>query len=223
MQKNDDLQRDVHDAIKWEPILNASEIGVSARDGVVTLTGTVDSYAKKFEAENAAKSIAGVRAVVEKIKVGDTYQRDDNDIADEIVDAFESNWEIPNEKVRVKVENGWVMLTGELQWNYQKEAVNITVKNILGVKGVINHIKVDFGAQDEIEKKKDIERAFARNWSINNENIEVEILGNNVVLRGTVYSWYQKDEAGRIAWNTQGIRAVNNELVILHTSSVVED
>jgi osmotically-inducible protein OsmY len=223
MQKNEDLQQEVHDAIKWEPILNASEIGVSARDGVVTLTGTVDSYAKKFEAENAAKSIAGVRAVVEKIKVGDTYQRDDNDIADEILDAFESNWEIPNEKVRVKVENGWVMLTGELQWNYQKEAVNVTVKNIFGVKGVINHIKVDFGVQDEIEKKRDIERAFARTWSINNENIEVEILGNDVVLRGTVYSWYQKDEAARIAWNTQGIRSVNNELVILQTSSVLED
>lgn len=223
MQKNEDLQQEVHDAIKWEPILNASEIRVSAKDGVVTLTGTVDSYAKKFEAENAAKSIAGVRAVVEKIKVGDTYRRDDNDIADEIVNVFESNWEIPNEKVRVKVENGWVVLTGELQWNYQKEAVNITVKNIFGVKGVINHIKVDFGIQDEIEKKRDIERAFARNWSVNNENIEVEILGNNVVLRGSVYSWYQKDEAGRIAWNTQGIRAVNNELVILQRSPVLED
>ena len=223
MQKNDDLQREVHDAIKWEPILNASEIGVSAKDGVVTLTGTVDSYAKKFEAENVAKGISGVKAVVEKIKVGNTYQRDDNEIAEEIVRTFESNWEIPNEKVRVKVENGWIMLTGELQWNYQKQAVNVTVKNILGVKGVINRIKVDFGMQDEIEKKKDIERAFARNWSINNENIEVEILGNNVVLRGTVYSWYQKDEAARIAWNTQGIRAVKNELVILQHSPVLED
>src|ERR1700733_3546912 len=122
MKNNAELQKDVQDAIKWEPLLNAAEIGVTVKDGVVTLTGVVDSYSKKFEAEDAAKNVAGVKAVVEKIEIkfaGNIGRKDDNEIASEILNAYKWNWEVPDNKVKVKVEDGWVVLEGELQYNYQ--------------------------------------------------------------------------------------------------------
>jgi len=114
MKKNEDLQKDVQDAIKWEPLLNAAEIGVIAHDGIVTLTGVVDSYAKKSEAEEAAKSVAGVKAVVEKIEIrfGNSWNKNDTEIATEVLNALKWNWEVPGEKVKVKVEDGWVTLEG---------------------------------------------------------------------------------------------------------------
>ena len=215
MKNNEELQKDVQDAIKWEPLLNAAEIGVTAKNGVITLTGNVDSYLKKREAEDAAKNVAGVRAVVEKIEIVfvSTHKKNDNEIASEVVSAFKWNWQIPNEKVKVKVEGGWLTLEGELQWNYQKEAVIKSVNNILGIKGVNNEITIKSETHDEIEKK-DIERALGRNWSINDVGIQVKVSGNNVTLSGSVNSLYQKDEAGRIAWNAPGVWTVNNELVI---------
>ena len=215
MKNNEELQKDVQDAIKWEPLLNAAEIGVTAKNGVITLTGNVDSYLKKREAEDAAKNVAGVRAVVEKIEIVfvSTHKKNDNEIASEVVSAFKWNWQIPNEKVKVKVEGGWLTLEGELQWNYQKEAVIKSVNNILGIKGVNNEITIKSETHDEIEKK-DIERALGRNWSINDIGIQVKVSGNNVTLSGSVNSLYQKDEAGRIAWNAPGVWTVNNELVI---------
>jgi osmotically-inducible protein OsmY len=124
MKSNEDLQKEVQDAIKWEPKLHAAEIGVVVHDGIVTLTGTVDNYAKKIQAENAAKHIKGVKAVVEKIEVKfntDWAKHDDNDIAKEIVHAYKWNWQLPDDKIHVKVENGWITLDGETNWNYQRE------------------------------------------------------------------------------------------------------
>jgi osmotically-inducible protein OsmY len=122
MKTNEALQKDVQDAIKWEPLLHAAEIGVIVNDGIVTLTGTVDNYTKKREAEHAVKSVQGVKAVVEKIEVifPNIGPKTDNDIASEIVSAYKWNWKIPNDKIQVKVENGWVNLDGEVDWNYQK-------------------------------------------------------------------------------------------------------
>ncbi len=215
MRKNEDLQKDVQDAIKWEPLLNAAEIGVTVKDGVVTLTGTVDSYVKKSEAEDAAKNVAGVKAVVEKIQIkfGHEDKMDDNEIAIGALNAFKWNWDIPNDKVKVKVEDGWVTLEGELQWNYQKDAARRSASHLIGVKGVIDNMKIKSEVQDKIEKK-DIERALVRNWSIDNRNIEVKVSGSRVTLDGTVRSLYQKDEAGRIARNAPGVLTVDNELVI---------
>jgi len=222
MKTNEDLQKDVQDAIKWEPLLNAAEIGVTAKDGVVTLTGVVDSYAKKVEAENATKTVSGVKAVVEKIEItfGSTWNKSDNEIANEIVSAFKWNWEIPGSKVKVKVEDGWVILEGELTWNYQKSAVQKSVSNIVGVKGVTNNISVKPDVNDKIEKEE-IERALLRNWSMH-DDIEVYVSENKVTLAGTVGSLYQKDEAERIAWNAPGVKAVNNELVIEYDHTFVD-
>jgi osmotically-inducible protein OsmY len=215
MKTNEDLQHDVQNALKWEPLLKAAEIGVGVKDGVVTLTGIVDSYAKKAEAEDAAKNVAGVKAVVEKIeiKLGTQGAKNDNEIATEVVNAFKWSWEVPSDKVKIKIEDGWVTLSGEVAWNYQKEAAKKSVRNLTGVKGVTNSITIKAESHEAVEQKE-IEYALKRNWSLDGEDIHVNVSGTNVTLSGTVDSWYQKDEAGRIAWNAPGVWSVNNELTI---------
>jgi osmotically-inducible protein OsmY len=216
MKSNADLQKDVQDAIKWEPLLNAAEIGVTAKDGVITLTGVVDSYIKKMEAEDAAKSIAGVNAVVEKIEIKistDWAKKNDNEIATESLNVLKWNWEVPNNKIKVIVEKGWITLEGELQWNFQRKAAEKSVRNLLGVTGVSNNIKIKSETHDAIEKKE-VEKALARNWSISKQEIHVDVSGTKITLIGTVASLYQRDEAGRIAWNTPGVSAVDNELLV---------
>ena len=215
MKTNQDLQKDVQDAIKWEPLLNAAEIGVTAKDGVITLTGTVDSYAKKLEAEDAAKNVAGVKAVAEEIviKYGDYGKKSDTEIANEVLNAWKWNWEVPEDKIKVKVENGLVTLEGELEWNYQREASKKAIKNLSGVMGVTNNIKIKSETHDAIEKKA-IECALERNSSIDELGIQVDVAGNNVTLTGTVNSFYAKDEAEQIAWNAPGVWTVDNELAI---------
>ena len=224
MKTNAELQKDVQDAIKWEPLLNAAEIGVTAKDGVVTLTGTVDSYSKKTEAEDAAKNVAGVKAVVEKIEIkfnGRWAKKDDNEIATEVVNALRWNWQIPKDKIKVKVEKGWVTLEGELEWNYQKEAARDMVKNLLGVTGVSNIIAIKSEARDLVEEKE-IENAMRRNWAVGDQDILVKVSGHKVTLSGTVTSWYQKDEAARIAWSAPGVWTVDNELVIEYDYELVD-
>lgn len=215
MKTNADLQRDVQDAIKWEPLLNAAEIGVIAKDGVVTLTGTVDSYAKKLEAETAAKSVVGVKAVVEKIDVrfSDSFTKSDTDIANDAVKALKSTSDLPADKIEITVENGWATLEGEVPWNFQKEAARYAVSNLLGVKGVTNNIKIIPTFKDAVEQRA-IEYALARSWAVDDEDIHVHVAGSSVKLDGVVHSFYQKDEAARIAWNAPGVLAVDNELVI---------
>ena len=224
MKTNAELQKDVQDAIKLEPLLNAAEIGVTVKDGVVTLTGTVDSYSKKTEAEDAAKNVAGVKAVVEKIEIkftGHWAKKDDNEIANEVVNALKWNWQIPKDKIKVKVEKGWVTLEGELEWNYQKEAERDMVKNLLGVTGVSNIIAIKSAARDLVEEK-DIENAMRRNWAIGDQDILVKVSGHKVTLSGTVNSWHQKDEAARTAWNAPGVWTVENDLVIEYDYELVD-
>lgn len=222
MKSNAELQKDVQNAIQWEPLLNAAEIGVTAKDGVVSLTGVVDSYAKKMEAENAAKKVIGVQALVEKIEVkfASSLTKTNADIANEVLTALKANWSVPKDKVTVKVEDGWVTLEGELPWNYQKEAAKNSVNYLMGVKGVTNNIKIKAESHDAIEKK-DVENAIGRSWSVNDSDIKVSVSGTTVTLSGTVTSWYQKDEAGRIAWNTPGIWHVKNELIVDYYYSLV--
>jgi osmotically-inducible protein OsmY len=215
MKTNQELQTDVQNAIKWEPLLNAAEIGVTAKDGIVSLTGVVDSYLKKLEAENAAKKVIGVKALVEKIEVKfpSAWSKSNVEIANEVLTALKLNWSVPKDKVTIKVEDGWVTLEGELPWNYQKEAANSAVHYLTGVKGVINNIKIKSETHDTIEKH-DVENAIGRSWSIDDSDINVSVSGTTVTLSGMVGSWYEKEEAGRIAWNTPGIWHVKNELVV---------
>lgn len=224
MKTNEELQKDVQNAIKWEPLLNAAEIGVTAKDGVITLTGVVNSYSKKLEAESATKNVAGVKAVVEKIEVkfASTWaKKDDNEIATEVVNAIKADWELPKDKIKVKVEKGWVTLEGELTWNFQKNAAKNSIINLMGVIGVSNNITIKSESHDAIEKK-DVEEALKRNWSVNTQDVHVKVSGTKVTLTGSVNSWYQKDEAERIAWNTPGIWTVDNQLEVEYEYSLID-
>ena len=215
MKNNEELQKDVQDAIKWEPLLKAAEIGVIAKDGIITLTGTVDSYMKKSEAEEAARNVAGVKAVVEKIEInfGGWGRTPDTEVAAAVLHALKWNWEIPNDKIKIKVENGWVTLEGELEWNFQREAAKTVTSKLMNVKGVTNNLTITSETKGDLEQR-DIESALARNWSLNDRDIRVKVMGTKVILTGTVDSWYQKDTAGRIAWNAPGVFTVENNLVV---------
>jgi osmotically-inducible protein OsmY len=215
MRTNAELQKDVQEAIRWEPSLNAAEIGVTAKDGVVSLTGVVDSYGKKLEAENAAKAVNGVMAIVEKIEVrfADEWNKTNAEIALDVLNSLKANWSVPNNMVTVKVEKEWVTLEGELSWNYQRDAAKSAVINLRGVKGVTNNITIKSESSNAIEKK-DIEAALERSWAMKGSTINLNVDGTKVILTGTVHSWYQKDEAGRIAWKTPGIWNVENNLMV---------
>jgi osmotically-inducible protein OsmY len=223
MKNNEQLQKDVQDAIKWQPLLNAAEIGVTVKDGIVSLTGVVDSYSKKSEAECAAKNTAGVTAVIEKIevKVPNSWIKNNTEIANEVLKALKNRWDLPQDKVKVKVEAGWITLTGELNWNYQKEAARDAIKDLMGVTGVTNNITIKSESNDPIEKA-DIEAALLRNWSFYNNDIHVKVNDHKATLIGSVGSIYQKEEAGRIAWNAQGVYQVDNELVVEYDYSLVD-
>ncbi len=216
MKSDNQLQQDVMAELQWEPMLNAAEIGVSVKHGVITLNGTVDCYAKKSEAEDAAKKVAGVKAVIEKIEVKypDAWAgKDDGEIADEIVSALKLTWEIPAENVTAIVEKGWVTLEGKVDWDYQRLAANKAVKNLLGVMGVLNNITITSQAESDGEIAG-IKSAIDRNWSITGKDIGVKVSGHEAILTGKVNSWYQKDEAERLARNAPGIWNVKNELTV---------
>lgn len=215
MKSNEELQKNVVAAINWEPLLQAAAIEVMVKDGVVTLTGSVNTYAKKAEAELAAKNVAGVRTVFEDIKVvcNEKDKRSDAEIMTAIGNTFKWHWDIPTEKVTAIVEDNWVFLSGELEWNYQKEATKNAVSNLIGIIGITNNISVKNSSKDIIEQN-DIEIAIERNGFINNKDIAVNVFDNVVTLKGHVDSWHQKSEAGRIAWNAPGVKQVENDLYV---------
>ncbi|MCC3216028.1 BON domain-containing protein [Chryseobacterium sp. X308] len=214
MKTNEQLQQDVQDAIKWEPLLHPAEIGVMAADGVVSLTGTVDSFSKKKQAENAARNVAGVKVLVENIqvKLPDSKVKTDAEIGAEIISAFASNVIIPQDKIKVKVENGWVDLDGELPWDYQREITENAIQFLPGIKGIFNNITINPDTDDTVSKKK-VEEALKRS-AVDEREITVSVSDTTVTLTGTVHSWQQKEEAGRIAWKTPGIKHLKNKLEV---------
>lgn len=223
MKSNEQLQKDVMDALKWEPQLHAAEIGVIVHDGIVTLTGTVNAYNKKIAAEAAAKEVAGVKAVVEKIDINYPYSaiKPDEEIAANVLKSLQNHWNVPDDKITIEVDDAWITLNGVVNWNYQKEAAKHAIENIPGVKGVFNHITIKSAHKSELEKKV-IENALHRHWAINADDIRVTVQSNKVTLDGTVTSLYQKEEAEKIAWKTPGVWFVDNNLVIDYKYDFVE-
>jgi len=215
MKTNQDIANDIQEAIQWEPLLKDTKIAVSVTDGVATLTGIVDGYLKKSKAEEVAKGVTGVKAVVEKIAVQfiNETDRNDQEIALEAIQALKKDGQVPHDRIKVTVENGWVTLTGNVPWNYQKEAARNAVRHLDGVKVFTNDIRIQPESPDELEQE-DVQRAFRRSASLYDQDIQVYVTENNVTLNGVVNSWYQKEEAERMAWNAPGVLAVANELVI---------
>ena len=221
MKTDTQLQKEVIAQLQWEPLLKASDIGVTAKDGVVTLTGVVDSLIKKCEAEDAVKRVSGVKAVVEKIDIawsGSAPRFDDADIAKEVVKAFKWDWQVPNDKVTVTVEKGWVTLDGALHWNFQRSAAVKAARKQLGVAGVTNKIVIESISTEAVEQA-DVESALRRSAAIDDARIQVAVAGHAVTLSGAVGSWYQKEEAERLAWQAPGIWHVHNELLVHYDHS----
>lgn len=213
MNTNEDLQRKVHEALQSEPLIHAAEIGVTAINGIVTLTGIVNSYARKEVAEEAARNTEGVRAVVENIEVryNSPGSNTDVEIAQQVVNTFKWNPDIPHDSIALKVEGGWVTLEGEVAWNQQKETAKRAIINLIGVKGVINNIAIKANPEASINIKY-IYSALLRSGLVNCEDVQLEANGNTLIVLGTIDSSCEKEEVTKIAWNAPGVAKVENRL-----------
>lgn len=214
--KNDArLKNDVIEELQWEPSINSAKIGVAVSNGIVTLSGTVGSYYEKHTAEKVAKSIKGVRAVIEDIEVNlaNSLKKSDLDIAEAALNNLEWDITVPHEKIMLKVEDGWITLEGEVNWHYQREAAKNAVKNLTGVKGVTNLVTVKTLVLSRDIKEK-IKKSFERNAILDAGKVEVLVNGNKVTLKGTVQSLAEKKQAESSAWAAPGVFKVENKIEV---------
>jgi osmotically-inducible protein OsmY len=209
------MKQTVLDELSWEPSINAAHIGVTARDGVVTMTGHVASYAEKHAAECAVERVSGVKAVAEELEVRylSSTGNGDDDIAKRALQAIAWDVFIPKEKVKLKVSKGFVTLTGELDWQYQRESVESVVRRLGGVTGVMNEIKIkpSIKASDVRDK---IKAALVRNAQIDADDIAITTDGGKVTITGQVDSYYERSVAERTAWSAPGVTQVEDLLTV---------
>lgn len=215
MRTDSELQRDVLEELKWEPSVNAANVGVSVKDGIVTLSGSVPSYAEKLAAETAAKRVYGAKAVVNEleVKLPGESRRTDEDIAAAAVTALNANVLVPADKIKVTVSKGWLKLEGEVEWQFEKEAAENAVRYLPGMVGVSNLIKVK-PRVSPTEVKSRIEEAIKRHAEMEARRVSVETQDGTVILRGTVRSWIEREEAERAAWAAPGVRMVEDQITV---------
>jgi osmotically-inducible protein OsmY len=210
-----DLERDVRDELLFDPRVDVKAIAVSAKGGVVTLSGSVPTYAAKVVAYHDAERVGGVRAVVEHMDVSlpDMHARSDADLAKAVADALSWNVEVPANKIRTAVRDGWVTLEGSVDWAYQRFAAEAALRYLAGVKGVRDLIVVSSPQASVTDVKQHIKAALTRSAEVDARGITVETAeGGGVTLRGTVHSWAEREEAVRAAWATSGVRKVQDDL-----------
>lgn len=214
MKTDADLKRDVEAELAWDPAVRSTDVGVSVKEGVVTLSGHIGTYAEKYAIQRALRRVPGVKAIAIELDVtlAPNHRRSDTEIALAIEHALKWNTVVPD-KITVMVDKGWVTLQGEVEWDYQRRSVEDAVRHLMGVVGISNDIAIKPRvAPTDIEKR--IAAALQRQLERELKRIEVKVEGSTVTLKGSVNSWHERDAAQGVAWQAPGVRAVINELRI---------
>lgn len=216
MKSDMELQKDVAEELKWEPRVKHEEIGISVRDGVVTLTGTVPDYAQRRAAARAAERVAGVRAVAQElvVKVPESSRKSDTELAHQVVNALAWDIEVPDQKIKARVEDGWVTLEGEVDWQYQRNSAERAVRYLTGIKGVSNLVQIKAHASP-YDVAQHIKAALHRSAEADSRKINVTATNGKVTLTGTVRSWPERADAERAAWSASGVTAVDDRLAVV--------
>ncbi|HZY80999.1 MAG TPA: BON domain-containing protein [Cyclobacteriaceae bacterium] len=218
MKTNEEIRKDVMDEIKSNPELFgiATEIGVATKDGIVTLSGAVNSYRRKVAAEESAQKVRGVKIVASdiEVRIPGALKKTDTEIAEAVKQALRWNSAVDQDKIEVKVDDGWVYLSGVVNWVFEKDSAQRGIEWLSGIKGVINNIKLAAKKIDTKDLKTRISAAFHRNAAIDANALRIEVSDHTVTLRGTVGSWSEKNEAERVAWSYPGVEKVDNRIDI---------
>lgn len=213
MKTDADLKRDVTAELAWDPAVKATAIGVAVKDGVVTLTGHLETFAEKYAAERALRRVAGVQAIALEldVKLSPDHKRSDTDIATSAEQALKWNTLVPLEDIRLTVDHGWVTLRGEVEWDYQRRSAEEAIRPLMGVVGISNEITLRIKPKAADLSRK-IEDALMRQALREAKKIQVGVDGTTVTLNGTVHSWHERDAVQGVAWAAPGVHAVINQL-----------